>query len=329
MRFIGSFWPLTMLNTPALILAYIRPEGVERLIRALANQGIPRIYISIDGTTNEEGQKRQLQLRKRIQDLREEFVWVEFKIRVCKTNLGSGAGVFSGVDWFFENEEFGIILEDDLIIGEKIGLYFEKLLVDFALEKEIGMISGTKLFQTNEGYGWSTYPVVWGWATWRNRWLELKEATLKDKFKPNPMLMSLAERNYWKIGRRRALSLAIDAWDIPFAAEFHNRGLKCLILPENQVTNVGMDEQATHKMNDGWPLGIPIGNLAFNPNQDVIHAVSSVGSEDHLMRTRLYRMSPKHALSNIFGVIRLRVRNNGKDVNAFKKKIDAAGFDYD
>jgi hypothetical protein len=326
---IGNLWLRTMSNIPALILAYIRPDGVERLIRALANQGIPRIYISIDGTTSAEDHKRQVQLRAQIQDLREEFQGVEFKIRICKSNLGSGAGVFSGVDWFFENEDSGIILEDDLIIGEKICLYFEKLLTEFALSEDVGMITGTKLFQSSDDYAWTTYPVVWGWATWRDRWLVLRDAVLRDNFKPDPKVMPVAERSYWKIGRRRSLSLAIDAWDIPFAAEFHNRRLKCLILPENQVTNIGLDKQATHEMNDGWPLGIPLGKLTFNPDQNVIDEISSVFSEDSLMRARLYKIAPRHVISNFLGKLRLSVRRKGRDTNAFRRKLEAARFDYE
>jgi hypothetical protein len=316
-------------NLPALILAYLRPEGVERLVRDLASQGVPRIYISIDGAKDDDGKIRQLQLRQQIRELKDEFLDIEFKVRVCGSNLGSGAGVFSGVDWFFENEDSGIILEDDLIIGKRIIQYFEKLLIDLSNQKDVGMITGSKLFNNNEDYCWTTYPIVWGWATWRNRWLELKEGMLSEEFKANRNLMVASERNYWKIGRRRSLSLAIDAWDIPFASEFHNREMKCVILPENQVTNVGMDSQATHKMNDGWPLGIPLGSKTFEANQDVIELISHTIPEDSLMRSRLYLIRPHHILSYFFGILRLRLQNKGKDINAFKKKIEAARFEYE
>ena len=318
-----------MSNVPALILAYTRPDGVERLICELASQGIPRIYISIDGAIDADGISRQLLLRKRIRELREEFSSIKFKVRVCKSNLGSGAGVFSGIDWFFENEESGIILEDDLIIGKRIAEYFEKLLVELSNQKDVGMITGTKLFNNNESYCWTTYPIVWGWATWRDRWIELKQGTLSGEFKPNRSFITASERSYWKIGRRRSLSLAIDAWDIPFASEFHNRGLKCVILPENQVTNIGKDSQATHKMNDGWPLGIPLGGQNFDANENVIELISQAIPEDSLMRSRLYGIGQRHTLSYISGIFRLKLQNKGKDINAFKKKIEAARFEYE
>jgi hypothetical protein len=318
-----------MPNTPALILAYLRPEGVERLVRDLASQGVPRIYISVDGAKDDDGKIKQLQSREQIQKLKDEFSNIDFKVRVCDSNLGSGAGVFSGIDWFFENEESGIILEDDLIIGERIVQYFEKLLMDLSNQKDVGMITGSKLFNINENYCWTTYPIVWGWATWRNRWLELKEGMFNKDYKANRNLMVASERSYWKIGRRRSLSLAIDAWDIPFASEFHNRAMKCVILPENQVTNVGMDSQATHKMNDGWPLGIPLGSKTFEANQDVIELISHTIPEDSLMRSRLYVIRPHHILSYFFGILRLRLQNKGKDTNAFKKKIEAARFEYE
>jgi hypothetical protein len=318
-----------MSNIPALILAYSRPDGVERLIRELANQGISRIYISIDGPATEDARTKQIQLRSQIQKLRKEFQGVDFKIRICRSNLGSGVGVFSGIDWFFENEELGMILEDDLIIGEKLTLYFEKLLADFASSEDIGMISGTKLFQAEEGYQWTTYPIVWGWATWRDRWLQIRDSILNDKFKANSKIMSIAERNYWKIGRARSLSLAIDAWDIPFAAEFHNRGLKCLILPENQITNVGLDAQATHEMNEGWPLGLPLGKLSFYANYNVAERLLAVYSQDNLMRACLYGIAPKHAMSNFLGRLRLSIRNSGWNTNAFREKLQAAYFDYE
>jgi hypothetical protein len=106
--------------------------------------------------------------------------------------------------------------------------------------------------------GYSHYPVVWGWATTRSKWVVIREGILSSDniFVESAIQMKI--KNFLEVGRLRALSRVIDAWDVPLAAFMRAQGYKCLIPNANLVSNTGYDQNATHTTRQKWPLGVAI-----------------------------------------------------------------------
>ena len=87
-------------------------------------------------------------------------------------NLGCKNAVSKAINWFFDNEEMGIILEDDCLPNLNFFLFCEELLNKYKNEKEIGMISGNNFFEDKKiknSYIFS-YGNIWGWASWKRAW---------------------------------------------------------------------------------------------------------------------------------------------------------------
>ena len=90
-------------------------------------------------------------------------------------NLGCGRGVSSAISWFFEHEESGIILEDDIRPDDSFFPFVTELLDRYADDPRVWAVSGCNFVppehQTGtSSYRFSTVPHIWGWATWRRSW---------------------------------------------------------------------------------------------------------------------------------------------------------------
>jgi hypothetical protein len=89
-------------------------------------------------------------------------------------NLGCGPGPATAINWFFENVEEGIILEDDCLPHPDFFVYCEKLLDRYRNSKRIMHISGNNYQDRRKrghaSYYFSMYTHNSGWATWRRAW---------------------------------------------------------------------------------------------------------------------------------------------------------------
>jgi len=94
--------------------------------------------------------------------------------KIRTNNLGCKLGVSDAINWFFEFNEFGIILEDDCLPNITFFSYCEELLNKYKDNMKIMHISGHKKimgnFNSKESYYFSRIANIWGWSTWRNRW---------------------------------------------------------------------------------------------------------------------------------------------------------------
>lgn len=73
----------------------------------------------------------------------------------------------------FENEEMGIILEDDCLPSQSFFWFCEELLERYKDDERIGHIGGCnfqkRIKRGNVDYYFSIYNYIWGWASWTNK----------------------------------------------------------------------------------------------------------------------------------------------------------------
>ena len=68
---------------------------------------------------------------------------IKKEILTQNKNLGCGLGMSTAISWFFQKEEFGMILEDDCIPNKKFYSYCNNLLRRYKDDKNIFMIAET------------------------------------------------------------------------------------------------------------------------------------------------------------------------------------------
>ena len=88
-------------------------------------------------------------------------------------NYGCAKAVSNAIDWFFENEEYGCIIEDDVVVSQDFFTLCEDLLPRYKDENRIMQISARNTsFRTdiNNKYVYAQCFHCWGWATWKRAW---------------------------------------------------------------------------------------------------------------------------------------------------------------
>ena len=240
-----------MYDIPILILTYNRPNHLLKLIRRLKKINPKKIYVSCDGPKNNFDESQILKIKKKIQlfDRR-----TKIHLNLLNKNYGIKYGPQKGIDWYFKNENLGIILEDDCIPSDFFFKYMKYLLYKYKDDKKVYAISGyNHLKKTNFGEGTyflSNYFLCWGWGTWKVVWENSdKELTsyikgkslikLKNKFQND------LEYKYWQKVIKHVYHEKIKTWDIQFLASMWKKNSYCILPNINMIKNIGFDQTST------------------------------------------------------------------------------------
>ena len=250
------FTPPHPLNTAVLFLVFNRLDTTKQVFEAIRQAKPPRLYIAADGARDsKEGESEKVQA---VRDyVMSRVDWdCEVKTLFREKNLGCKYAVSSAITWFFDNEEMGIILEDDCLPSQSFFWFCEELLERYKDNMRVWHISGDNFqngIKRGDGdYYFSKYNHIWGWASWASRWknydVELdsikNEDFLKHTFDNKPALRS------WSKIFAAMKDKKIDTWDYQWTfSMWYNSGLA--ILPNvNMISNIGFGADATHTTGD-------------------------------------------------------------------------------
>lgn len=296
-------------SIPVLVLAFIRPVETKQLIESLVNLGVSKLYISIDGPRNELDAATQSSMRNEIETFLSSQQ-VEWQIQHGQFNLGVRKGVLNGLDWFFQNEEMGMILEDDLVINHYFLEYCDHYLSEINQSDLIWMISGMQLLDEFNDCATpilSNYPMIWGWATTAKKWQEMRESL--ENLRPlNPRRFGIQRSYFWNRGLQRVVSGFLDTWDLPLALAFISNKRYCLISNQNLVKNIGYGSTASHTAKAEFPLNHPIGRLDRNRNVDIQELVYSV-HYDRSLEIKVFRFKKVQILFGVFFFFFHKIKN--------------------
>ena len=253
---------------PILLIAFNRPDTTTKVLAVLRALRPERLYVACDGPRAERPSDGALcaDVRQLVQSSIDWPCRLQTLLRA--TNLGCRAGVSGAIDWFFAQEEEGIILEDDILPDPSFFPYCRELLERFRGDERIGAI-GANNHQSqppNDGssYRFSIYAHVWGWATWRRAWRHY-DADLAGwpVFRDQGWLVQLGGAplaKVWTPWLDQLASGKIDTWDMIWQLSCWQQGyLTCLPTLE-LVENIGFRGDATHTLDEASPLG-PRGTL--------------------------------------------------------------------
>jgi len=258
------------MKNAVLFLMFNRPDIARRTFAEIAKAKPSRLYIACDGAR--EGKNGEAELVSQTRKIIDLIDWdCEVKTLFQKENLGCGKAVSKAISWFFENEEMGIILEDDCLPHQSFFKYCEELLEKYKNNDRIGIISGNN-FQKgqkigNFSYYFSDIASIWGWATWARSWNDFRLNV--NELDENLVLSEIKKRfsekkfnSYW-IGTYELMKeFKIDSWANPFY--FSQLAKKRVFINPNVnlISNIGFGDNATHTIygNGG---NIPIQAMKF------------------------------------------------------------------
>lgn len=240
------------MKLPVLLIGFNRPDLTEITLKRIIEYNPSRIYFAVDGARSHKPLEttKVLEVRKLVENIPNT---IQTKTRFSEQNQGCRVGVSSAISWFFENEEMGIILEDDCFPDLSFFSFCEDLLERYKDDPKIGMISGVNFFYNQitikDSYFFSKYFHIWGWATWKRAWdgYRSNELDLSDLDSVlGKFFNSRRAINTWKSWIEESSSGKVDTWDHQWS--YHNwKADRISIMPSNNlVRNLGFREDGTH-----------------------------------------------------------------------------------
>lgn len=251
----NNFKPPEARNTAVLFLVFNRPDTTWQVFEAIRQAKPPRLYVAADGP--KENQKDETKLCDQVRKIATEVDWeCEVKTLFRDENLGCRIAVSSAIDWFFKNEEQGIILEDDCLPSQSFFWYCQELLEHYKSDERIMVVSGNNFQQgekvTPYSYYFSRYNHCWGWATWKRAWNHYDhDMRLWTDFKKENGLDAWADRSrlfipYWNRIFDSVAARQIDSWAYIWTFSCWAQGGMTCLPHVNLVKNIGIGEDATH-----------------------------------------------------------------------------------
>lgn len=158
---------------PILVLAYNRPDLVAQVMRVIQEYRPPRLYLACDGPRmQKQGDKERVTDVQRI--MTKSVNWdCETYTLFREHNLGCAQGVYEAISWFFNQEEYGVILEDDVLVSQDFFKLCEDLLPRYINDTKIMQISSRNTsgrIDIPDSYVYTRVFHCWGWASWRRAW---------------------------------------------------------------------------------------------------------------------------------------------------------------
>lgn len=264
------------MNTPILFLIFNRPQTTQFVFNALRDAKPAKLYIAADGPRiNKAGEDK---LCEQTRNIVKQIDWdCNVHTLFRENNLGCRVAVSSAINWFFENEEQGIILEDDCLPDPSFFTFCETLLNYYRNDDRVMHIGGTnfqKGIKRGDGsYYFSNYNHIWGWASWRRAW-KLYDINIKS-YSDEAIKETLAttfdtkkEQNYWLKVFQTLKADLLNTWDYQWTYSiWKNKGLS--VLPnKNLISNIGFDNNGTHSTGINY-LGL--GNMPTETLEEVVH----------------------------------------------------------
>ncbi len=249
-------------GVPILVIGFQRIHPLEEILDICLSETSSNIYVSIDGG-NPDSVARVFETQVLVQRL-SSLNPGRIIYRFLTKNFGSAVNVISSVDWFFSENESGIILEDVCIPHVDFFSYAHEALRFISDDPDVWFFSGyrpgVKELESSN-YGLCQLPLNWGWGTTAAKWNEIRSLLLVTN--SENLICSFFRgpgRVYWNVGFRRSLLGWVDTWDTAIAYLMVKNHKLTLIPNINLISNVGNDSFASNTKKKSVFLNSQVGD---------------------------------------------------------------------
>ena len=161
-----------MVETPVLFVTFVRPDYARQTWEGIKATKPKTLYFySNKGRAEKEGEvERNNEIRSYINEIDWDCDLHIFFREECVNVYDSLRGA---IDWLFDNEERGIILEEDCVPTKAFFSFVDQMIEKFKEDKRVWCISGDNIIKQNPSgydYMFSHLHAMYGWPSWRDRW---------------------------------------------------------------------------------------------------------------------------------------------------------------
>jgi len=237
-------------------------------------------------------------------------------------NVGCRVAISSGIDWFFENVDEGIILEDDCLPSKSFFWFCQELLEKYRDNKQVMQINGNYyldgLMEFKESYYFSKLISCWGWATWKDAWSYFDgKMENYNKLKKGGLLTDYYNdrdiSNWMESYLDEAATDLCGIWSTQWAFGVIKQNGISVSPTVNLVQNIGFNDDATtgthesfRKYTDFKPYEISVINhpldVLYHQEIDILHFNSIIKITDprlNMSKSELIKVYIKKILKRV------------------------------
>ena len=251
------------LVTPVLFLIFRQPAVTRRVFEQIRGARPRKLYIAADGPrANRPDDIADCEATRAVVA---HIDWnCEVYTRFLPHNLGLKKAVSSALDWFFEAEEEGIILEYDCLPEPSFFSFCQVMLQRYRNDARVFSVTGSNIqadIRRGDGdYYFSRLTAVWGWATWRRSW-SLWRPNLEgfDTFRSTNVIASIVVdkrgQQFWvRTFEAVHAGVNVTTWAFCLIYAQLKHGGYCVVPNKNLVRNIGFGAEGTNAVDPEHPL---------------------------------------------------------------------------
>ncbi len=174
-----------MQKVPILVVAFNRADDVSKAMEAIRAYQPEELYLACDGPR--ANKINDIEAVKATQSAMLDVIDWPCNVHTLfrEHNLGCAHAVYEAISWFFVHEEYGVIIEDDIIVSQDFFKLCEDLLPRYSNQDVIMEISAQNHSMRKDipnTYVYAQCYHCWGWATWRRAWqrMDMSMSAAKD-----------------------------------------------------------------------------------------------------------------------------------------------------
>jgi hypothetical protein len=242
---------------PILVLCFARLDTLQQTLDSILKQPHGTIYVSCDGPVPAY-ERECAEVRDYITELLR--IGVIQNLRISDINEGTLIGVSKGIDWFFDQETIGVIIEDDLVLEPRLLEAVEISSTSLAAGSVISVglfnrvpikyISNNDLIVRR-----SNFVISCGWVTTRKEWNDRITSFQGVNYLKLFVKMigaigpSSAAYHLW-LYKRQLRQEKNDVrkcnWDSLWQVNCFLKNKTVAVFNRNLITNIGIGPGATH-----------------------------------------------------------------------------------
>jgi len=308
-----------MFSVPILVITYHRVETAHNLFQVLKKIQPERLYVAGDGGAPTDKNDFRLCLKARCVFMPD---WpCKLNTMFLDEHLGKAKMFVKAMNWFFEQEEEGIILFDDAFPHIDFFQFCQQMLDTYRDDLRIGHIGATNVLKKESkdanSYYFSAYPSTWGFATWKNRFsgfdLNMRDLdTIDLKEILSQYTLKRKVRSFWIRNFRILQNGQYNVWEYQYIYHIWKNGFLCIVPNVNLVQNTRFQtkKRKLRKLNRPLKAILPL-----KMNLDVVQNADA----DQFVFRKYYRRDVFAVIANWLKTNLLLVEDGAQVITSTKK----------
>ena len=238
-----------MVNTPILFVTFARPQYARQVFDVIRANKPKKLYFYSNKARLDRPE--EIQRNEEIRSWAKEVDWdCELHTFFRDDYVDIYASLKGALDWVFSCEPEAIVLEDDCVPTSAFFSFCDQMIDRYRENNKVWCVSGVNYLDyvpKDADYFFSQYHFMYGWASWRSRWEQIRWGDLPvDTLLQSNHFNELFKTRWQTKYRKRELKGVkkfvneTNCWDYAIGIEMDYHHAVTVHPKEHLVTCVGM-----------------------------------------------------------------------------------------